>query len=159
MYTFGQIPLYQSENKFEVGVSDDKRAMTITFSDFGVQVEAGKSPTPMLSRVFSLIVPLEGNDKMAEIEFIVNAFILTLEGATATLLTSINGQTTVTDFPANTDQSFEQVLKFTAQSPSECRLSVFLLAGRDSTNNDAAAHLNVTAINAEILPRPSSERS
>lgn len=153
MYTFGQIPLYQSENKFEVGVSDDKRAMTITFSDFVVQVEASKLPAPILSHVFSLVVPLEGNDKMAEIEFIISAFILTTEGATATLLTSINGQTTVADFPANTDQSFEQVLKFTAQSPSECRLSVFLLAGRNSTKNNAAAHLSVTAIDAEVLPR------
>jgi hypothetical protein len=79
-----------------------------------------------------------------EIEFIItNAFVGTTEGATATMVLSVNGQTTFADFPANSDQGFDHVLKFTAPSASECRLNVFLLVGRDSNNPDA-----------EILPRP-----
>jgi hypothetical protein len=153
MFTFGQIPTYQSDDKFELGVSDDKRALTLTFSDLQVTVGGSKSPAPASTRVFCVVVPLEGDDKSVEIEFTASAFIKTLEGATATLVSSVNGQTTVADFPANSDQSFEQRLKFTAQSPSECRLCVFLLVGRDSKNSNAEAFLNVPSIDAEILPR------
>ena len=154
MFTFGKIPTYQSNDKFDLAVSDDKRALTVTFSDLQVTVGGSKSPAPMSTRVFSLIVPLEGKDESVEIEFIVTAFILTRQGTTATIVSSVNGQTTVADFPANSDQSFDQRLKFTAQTPSECRLCVVLLAGRDSKDSAAEAFLNVNAINAEILPRP-----
>jgi hypothetical protein len=51
------------------------------------------------------------------------------------------------------DQSFVQKLKFAAETPSECRLLVFLLVGRDSRNANAEAFLNVNSIDAEILPR------
>ena len=78
---------------------------------------------------------------------------MTTEGATATIVFSVNGQTTVADFPANSEQGFDQVLKFTAPSPSECRLCVFLLVRRDSKNSNAEAFLSAPVINAEILPR------
>jgi hypothetical protein len=153
MFTFGQIPTYQSDERFELGVSDDKRALTLTFSDFQATVGGSKSPAPMSTRLFSLVLPLEGNEKSVEIEFIVQGFILALEGATATLVCSVNGQTTVADFPGGSDQSFVQKLKFAAETPSESRLCVFLLLGRDSRNANAEAHLSVNTIDAEILPR------
>jgi hypothetical protein len=155
MFTFGQTPTYQSDDKFDLNVSDDKRALTLNFSDgFEVTVGGSKSPAPTSTRVFSLVLPLEGDDERVEIEFIVtNAFVVTTEGATATIVFSVNGQTTVADFPANSEQSFDQVLKFTAPSPSECRLCVFLLVGRDSKNSNAEAFLSAPVIDAEILPR------
>jgi hypothetical protein len=153
MFTFGQLPTYQSDERFELGVSDDKRALTLMFSDLQATAGGSKSPVPMSTRVFSLVLPLEGDEKRVEIEFIVQGFILALEGATATLVCSVNGQTTVADFPGKSDQSFVQKLKFAAEAPSEFRLCVFLLLGRDSINANAEAHLNVTSIDAEILPR------
>jgi hypothetical protein len=155
MYTFGQTPTFQSEEPFILGVSDDKRALTLTFSEFEVTVGGSNSPAPTATRAFFLVLPLEGYDERVEIEFFCsNAFVLTTEGATATLVFSVNGQTTVADFPANSEQSFIQPLKFTAPSPSECRLCVFLLVGRDSKDSNAEAFLSVPAIDAEILPRP-----
>jgi hypothetical protein len=154
MITFGQIPTYQSDDKFELAVSDDKRALTLTFSDLQTAVGGSKSAAPISTRMFSLVVPLEGDDKNVEIEFGVSSSIATLDDATATLVCSVNGQSTVADFPANSDESFVQQLKFTCQSPSECRLCVVLLVGRGSKNSKAEAFLNVTAIDAEILPRP-----
>ena len=112
----------------------------------------GKPPTS--TRAFALVLPLEGDDETAEIEFIVtNAFVATTEGATATMVLSVNGQTTVADFPARSEQSFDQRLTFTAPSPSEARLCVFLLAGRDSKSSNAEAFLSTPVIDAEILPR------
>jgi hypothetical protein len=156
MFTFGQTPTYQSDEKFDLDVSDDRRALTLRFSEgFEVTVGGSKSPAPTSTRTFLLVLPLEGDDERAEIEFIVtNAFVVTTEGATATIVVSVNGQTTFTDVPANSEQSFDQVLKFTAPSPSECRLCVFLLVGGDSKNSNAEATLSAPVINAEILPRP-----
>jgi hypothetical protein len=153
MFTFGKIPMYQSDEKFELGVSDDKRALTLTFSDFQVTVGGSKAAAPMSTRVFSLVLPLEGDEKRVEIEFIIQGFILALEGATATLVCSVNGQTTVADFPAGSNQSMIQKLTFTAETPSESRLCIFVLLGRDTKNDHAEAHLSVTSIDAEILPR------
>jgi len=155
MFTFGQIPTC-----FELNVSDDKRAITFTFSDLQVTVGGSNSPAPISTRVFSLVLPLEGDkrnetgEKRVEIEFIVQGSILSLEGATATLVCSVNGQTTVADFPAASEQGFVQKLQFAAEAPSEARLWIFLLLGRDSKNTNAEAHLNVSAIDVEILPRP-----
>jgi hypothetical protein len=154
MFTFGNAPAYQTEDKFDLGMSDDKRAFTLTFNDLKVTAEANKSSTtPISAHVFSLVVPIEGYGKNLEIEFAVNGTVVTEEGATATLMLSVNGQTSVTDFPANSDQSPVQKLKFAAETASECRVSLFLLVGRDSANTGAAAFLNAMTIDAEILPR------
>ncbi len=154
MFTFGQAPTYQSDENFDLSVSDDKRALTLRFSEFEVTVGGGRS-APTSTRWFCLVLPLEGDDEKAEIEFILtNALVMTTEGATATIVLSVNGQTTFADFPANSDQSFDQRLTFTAPSPSECRLCVFLLVGRDSENPNAEAFLSAPVIDAEILPRP-----
>ena len=154
MFTFGQIPMYQSDEKFESGLSHDKRALTLTFSDLQIHVGGNKSPASMVTRLFTLVLPLKGDEQRVEIEFNLDCLVLTLEGATASLVCSVNGQTTVADFPENTDQSFTQTLKFTAETPSEARLCVFLLLGRDSSNADAEGDLSVSSIDAEILPRP-----
>jgi hypothetical protein len=153
MLTFGQVPPYQNDERFDLVVSDDKRALTLTFPHLQATVGGSKSPAPVATRVFSLVLPLAGDDKRAEIEFIVQGFVLALDGATASLLCSVNGQTTVADFPGESDQSVVQTLKCSADTPSECRLCVFLLLGRDSRNTNAEAHLSVITIDAEILPR------
>ncbi len=153
MFTFGRTPTYQTDEELDLALSDDRRALTLRFSEFEVSVGGGSSPTS--TRAFCLVLPLEGgNGETAEIEFIVtNALVVTTEGATATMVLSVNGQTLVADFPANSDQSVEQRLKFTAPSPSECRLCIFLLVGRDSKDPNAEAFLSAPVIDAEILPR------
>ena len=154
MFTFGKVPTYLSEDKFDVAVSDDKRAFTLTFDDLKVTTEAGKGSTaPISAHVFSLVLPIEGYGENLEIEFSVNGTVLTREGATATLMLSVNGQTTVADFPGNSDASPVQTLKFTAETAPECRICLFLLVGRDSKNTATAAFLNAMTIDAEILPR------
>jgi len=157
MLTFGQ-PTFQSDEKFDLAISDDKRALTLGFLEgFEVTVGGSKSPAPTATRAFFLVLPLEGIEgghERVEIEFFCsNAFVVTTEGATATLVFSVNGQTTVADFPENSEQSFVHPLKFTAPSSSECRICVFLLVGRDS-NSDAEAFLSASVLDAEILPRP-----
>lgn len=165
MSTFAQTSTFQSDQKFEprpthavpqLNVSDDGRALTLTFSAFELTIGASKSPAPTSTHMFSFVLPLEGDDnESVEIDFHIQGFVLTTEGATATVVLSVNGQTTFADFAANSEESYLQSLKFTAPSPpSECRLSVFLLVGRDSTNSDAEAFINTSAIDANIPSAP-----
>ena len=153
MLTFGRIPRQKSGEKFEAGVSEDKRALTLTFSGLRVHV-GGRSKASTSTRLFTLTLPLKGDEPRAEIEFTLDCFVITTAGATASLVCSVNGQTTVADFPENTDQSFLHTFKLAAETPSEARLCVLLLVGRDSTNLDAEADLSVSSLDAELLPRP-----
>ena len=154
MFTFGPVPTYQGDVSFDAGVSDDKRALTLTFSD--ATVEVGNSPRDtalVVNRMFSLLLPLEGDGGRAEIEFTLQAGIVMSEGSTVTLILSVNGQSTVADFVAEPIEGFVQTLNFAADAPSECRLFVVLLAGRDSQFPGAAAAVSVSSLDAEILPR------
>jgi hypothetical protein len=65
------------------------------------------------------------------------------------LVFSINDQTTVVDFPGNSDQDFVQQLKFKVGSASEVRLAVFLWADRESKSG-ATVKLNVLAIDTDL---------
>ena len=164
MLAFAQTPTFQSDEKFEprptqpvtqLDVSDDGRALTLAFSAFEVAIGGTKSPAPTSTHAFSFVMPLEGYDnETVQIDFHVQGFVATTEGATATMVLSVNGQSTLADFPANSEQSYLQSLKFSASSPKECRLSVFLLVGRDSTNPDAEAFMNTLSIDANIPGAP-----
>lgn len=154
MITFGRIPRRKSAVKFEPGLSEDRRALTLTFSGFQIHAGGSRSRASTVTRLFSLVLPLQGDEPKAEIEFNLDCFVITTAGATASLVCSVNGQTTVSDFPENTDQSFVHTLRFAADTPSEARLCVFLLLGRDSKNANAEAELSVSTIDAELLPRP-----
>ena len=143
MLGFGKAPR-TSDIQIGLDVSPDKQAFTLAFDGLEVAIPVGKS-LPMATRAFYLALPLEDSGKGVELTFSVQGYVTTEEGATATMVFSVNGQTTVADFPGTADKDFLQQLKFAADKPSECRLCVFLLVGGNSE-----AYLNVTAIDAEI---------
>jgi len=142
-------PTFNSDVGFSLDISPDKKAFTALFSGLVVSID-GKSSAPIVTRVFSFVLPLSGADPGLEIPFFVSGFVLTQKGANGHLVFSVNDQTTVADFPANSDKDFIQQLKYKVGSASEVRITVFLLADRDSTS-DSAVHLNVNAIDTDIL--------
>lgn len=145
---FGQAAKFTSEVGFDLAVSDDKQAFTATFSGLEVVLE-GKSAPPIATRVFSFTIPLTGADPYKEIPFAVQGFVASQKGANAHLAFSVNNQTTVMDFPANSDTSFTQQLKYKPDDATEARITVLLWADRDSTS-DAAVHLNVSTIDTDM---------
>ena len=153
MFGFEKAPSHTSDVGFGLDVSPDKQAFTLTFGNLQAAVRSGGALPPMATRLFELALPLEDGGTGVEIAFTIQGFVLTPEGATGTMVFSVNGQSVVADFPGKSDQSFQQQLKFAADTPSECRLCVFLVAGRDSKKPDVEAYLNVTAIDATIQPR------
>jgi len=150
MTTFGKVPSYQGTEKYELNISPDKRALTLTFSDLVAHVGGKGGSVPVVSRLFNFVVPLEGDEDHAEIEFNVGGTLALEKGATATLVCSVNGQTVATDFTPESDLSVLQVLTFKTDRPSECRLSILLLVGHDAGTE---GHLGVMSIDAEVLPR------
>ena len=51
--TFGEKPTFQSHDKFEYGLSPDKKAFTLTFSDLEVGIDGGKMPDQAANRMRS----------------------------------------------------------------------------------------------------------
>ncbi|HEU0218810.1 MAG TPA: hypothetical protein VFQ90_19285 [Stellaceae bacterium] len=160
MVTFGPKPSYQDYGReFDYAPSGDGRALTIAFSADGpLQAQIVDDGDPAISSAaFSLAVPLEGSTgEKVEIEFSLTGLAKTSGGGTATMMLSVSGQSIVVDFPTDTDQDLidqKRVVTFTAENgASECRVSVFLLVGRDSPSG--SAFLNASTIEAEFLPRP-----
>lgn len=150
---FGSIPAWRGDVRFTSALSDDKRALTLVFSE-GATAEVGTSPAPMASREFSVVLPLEGDGGRVEMEFILQSGVELSAGATGTVVLSVNGQSSIADFVVATSETFVQRLNFVAEAPCECRVFALLVAGRDSVNPDTAASLNFVDLNAEFLPRP-----
>ena len=119
--TFGQAPTFNSDAGFVLDVSDDKKAFTATFSGLAISLDP-KSSMPVVTRAFTFVLPLSGAAPDTEIPFFVSGFVLSEAGANGHLVFSVNDQTTVVDFPGNSDQSFVQQLKFKVGSASEARL-------------------------------------
>jgi hypothetical protein len=151
MLSFGQA--YPGSDKFDFHVSDDKRAFTLTFADFQLNLEGGKSAKPVATRVGTIVVPVGGDQKQAQIAFGMSAFAVTTEGSTGTVVLSVNGRTTVADFTGEKQESIVQEIEFEGDRPAECRICIFLLAGLDS-RDPGATSLSVSTIDGEFLPRP-----
>jgi hypothetical protein len=148
--TFGE-PTFRSEAGINIDLSDDNKAFTVTFSDpSGLAVRLDQGTASIITRVCSFALPLSGADPGLGIPFSLQGFVLTETGANGHLLFSVNDQTMVVDFPENSDDSFLKQFSYKAGNASELRISVFLLADRDSTSNEGV-NLSVTAIDTDVL--------
>ena len=145
--TFG-LPTFNSDVERNLGISDDKKAFTVTFNGLGVSL-AAKGSAPIVTRAFSFALSLSGCEPGVEIPFNIAGFVGGEKGANAHLLFSVNDQTMVVDFPENSNTDFSQQLKYKVGNASELRITVFLLADRDSTS-DAAVALNVLSIDTDV---------
>ena len=146
--TFGPGPTFSSDIGFDIALSEDKKAFTATFGGFEAVID-GKSASPIVTRVFSFSIPLTDAKPGQEIPFFVSGFLAAEKGANAQLVFSVNEQSSMASLPIATQDSFVHQLKYKATDAAEAKITIFLLANRDS-KSDAAVHLNVTAIDTDI---------
>lgn len=151
MFTFGDLPTYQDEIPFTSALSDDRRALTLSFAE-GAGIEASAETAAIGTRSFDLVLPLVGQGR-AEIEFVLQAGVVLGEGTTGTLLLSVNGQSAVADFVVDPQQTVVQTLVFVGEEPTECRILALLVVGRESQSANGDAFLNFVSLDAEVLPR------
>jgi hypothetical protein len=140
------------DNGFDLSISGDGQAFTLTFAEIQADVDAGKSPDLVAARVFSAVVPVHGDGNDVAIAFTAQGYALATEDADAYALLSVNGQTAVQHFAAETDQSFEQQLIVKGVPTSQCHLAVVAVVQRDPACPDAAAMLRPSSVDAEIQP-------
>jgi hypothetical protein len=148
--TFGE-PTFSSEAGITIDLSDDNKAFTVAFSDSsGLAVRLDQGTAPIITRVCSFALPLSGAAPGLEIPFNLQGFVFTETGANGHLLFSVNDQTMVVDFPENSNDSFLKQFSYKVGNPSELRITVFLLADRDSTSN-GGVNLSVASIDTDVL--------
>jgi hypothetical protein len=151
--TFGQGPTFNTDVGFSFDLSDDRKAFTATFSGLEAVVD-GASASPIATRVFSFSLPLSCAEPGQEIPFFVSGFVASEKEASAHLVFTVNDQTTVADFPANSNTSFVQPHKYTARDAADVRVTVFLLANRDS-KSDSGVHVIVNTIDTDMVKHES----
>ena len=83
MLTFGRAPTFQTSDAIDFAVSEDGRALTIEFGSSGFDLDANSSSAPVSTGLFCVVIPLEGDDKNAEIEFIASTSVIASNRATA----------------------------------------------------------------------------
>ena len=152
--TFGSGWTGSGDNGFTVAISPDSLSLTITFAEIEANVDAGKSDDLFAARVFSAVLPLEGDGGEVDIAFSATVYAFTDEGGTGYALLSVNGQTAIQQFATGAKDDFVQQLTVTAGPGSLCHLVVVAVAQRDPAYPDAAAAVHPFTIDAQIpLPK------
>lgn len=146
--TFGDVPSFQ-ENNSAYAPSPDKKAVTITFS--GLEL-GSKLNTPIITRVYSIVLPISGGEKGVEIPFHFQGYSLNADGADSYAVFSVNGQTSTVNFPPGHDDSYLHTLVYKAASASEARLTIFLVVETDAKHPSGNGYLNVQSIDTQTTP-------
>jgi hypothetical protein len=98
---------------------------------------------------------LSGADAGTEIPFFVSGYVATEKGANGHLLFSVSDQSWIVDFSESSDNDFVQQFNYKVGSASELRITIFLLADRDSAS-DAGVSLNVLSIDTDVSKHQSA---
>jgi hypothetical protein len=149
---FGSEWTGDGDNGFGLSMSEDGQTLTFRFAEIQADVDAGKSPDLTVARVFSAILPVHGDGSDVTINFFVQGYAFTTGGADAYVVLSVNGQTAVQHFSAETDQDFDLQLIVKGVPTSQCHLAVVAVVQRDPANPDAVAALRPSTVDAAIQP-------
>jgi hypothetical protein len=136
---------------YEVGVSDDQKAFTFTFSDMQLEVgNAADDVTTMLARVVWLVMPLEGGEADVEISLGLSGFAATGDRALGVLGWRLGGCDGEARFRPGSDGEFvEKITYTTTGAEAEVHLALWVTVERDGTDAGASL-LTLTAIDGNI---------
>ena len=148
--TFGSGWSGSGDNGFNISISGDGLAFTLTFAEIDAVVDAGKSEDLLTACAFSAVLPIDGTGDSVEITFSATTYAFVSEGANAYALLSVNGQSTIQQFPPGTDDDFIQQLTVSCVQGSFCHLVVAGVVQRDPAYPDAGAAVRPTSVDGEI---------
>jgi hypothetical protein len=150
--TFGDAPSFSTEQNFDFAASEDKHAFTLRFSDLQIGEKGGLLSTPVVTRTWSMVVPIKEAEKEVEIPLHFQGYALCPEGVNGYAVFSANGQTSVVNFSSGHDDSFLTTLVFKAPYASDIRLTILIALERDAKHPDASGYLEVQSIDTETNP-------
>ena len=145
--TFGLAPTFNTDTGFTLALSPDKKAFTATFSGLEAILEA--KSTPIVTRTFAFAIPLVDTKPGDEIPFFVQGTAEFENGANVHMVFTVNDQSTTAYFPVQPKEAFLHRLDYKVTDAKEARVTVLLLASRDS-KADVEAYLNVSTIDTDI---------
>ena len=144
--TFGQGPAFSTDTGFTPAVSPDRKTFTATFSDLVAMLDTGS--TPIVTRTFSFSIPLADVEPGDEIPFFVSGTAEFEKGANVHMVFTVNDQSTTAYFPVAPEKAYVHRLTYKATDAKEARVTVLLLASRDSKSR-VQAFLNVMTIDTD----------
>src|SRR5574337_832609 len=144
---FGPVK-FNTDVGFVLDLSDDKQAFTASFAGLAVSINDAGAP-PIVTRGFSFVLPLSGVDAGTDIPFAVSGFAGVEAGASAHLIFVVNETATSADFPEHSDGGYVKQFDYKAGAAAELRISVLLVASRDSTTH-AAAMVTVSTTDTDL---------
>lgn len=156
--TFGEAPSFSSEQNTSFKRSGDEHAFTIDFNGLEIGLGHGPVPAPVVTRIYSMVVPLSDAQKGVEIPFHFQGYSLCLDGVNAYAVFSVNGQTSTINFPPGHDQSFLHTLVFKAPYATDVRLTILLALERDAKHPQGEGYLNISQVDSETSPVPVEPR-
>ena len=112
-------------------MSDDRRALTTTFSDFEVITDPA-SAEPSATKSFSMTLPLTDGANGDVLGFHVSGWSITNAGATARMTLRGGGKVKVKDFPTGSDVEIVESLWLPATPGTTYQLSVVIEIHKDA---------------------------
>lgn len=146
---FGTTPVFTSEDPLDLAVSPDGQALTINYLGFEALVDSA-TPPPVVTAIRSVALPTEVFAEGVTVAVRIDGFAFATDGAAASAVVIVNGNAGVKRVAPGADGDFVHEVVAEGTGTAECRISVILVAERDSVNPDAVARLNVLSLDAEI---------
>ena len=158
---FGEKLAFSSRRKVDYAVSGDEKAFDLKLvpplaAGVGSVALNGLAQTrsPISTRVYSAVIPATG--KNVDTSFKAIGFGVTEPGTNTVLILTVNDQHSVTHFPpGQEEQDFVAwPLEYRAEEVTEVRLTLVVIAQRDSAHPEASAFIAVAALGADsFVPR------
>jgi hypothetical protein len=143
---FGRVTTAGRSN--DTAISDDRRALTTTFSDFEVTID-GESAEPVYTKSFSMTLPLTDGANGDVVGFHVQGFAFVEGGAAARVTLRGGGKVRVRDFPSGSDKDVVESLWLPATPGITYQLSVVIEIHKDAAGG-GDGYLNAVAVDVGI---------
>jgi hypothetical protein len=147
--SFGKVATAPSDDTVETAVSPDRRALTTTFSDFEVTMDA-TSAEPVVTKTFAITLPLTDGAKEETLRVHASGFTILEEGAKARVTLRGGGRQLIKGFAAGAgEEEYVQTLELRARPGVTYQLSfaIEINRGADIAGNGL---LNMVSIEIEI---------
>jgi hypothetical protein len=143
---YGQVTTAGRPN--EILISDDRRALATTFSEFEVIIGPA-SAEPSVTKSFSMTLPLTDGAKGEKLKIYASGFANTIDGATAQLTLRAGKRTIVRSFPSGSDDEYVEILELPATPGTTYQLSAVIEIHKDAAGG-GDGYLNAVSIESEI---------
>ncbi len=133
--------------QFIHSIAPDGQTATINFNGLRVSVDDKKNPPALVAtQVASFILPIIENATELHVKLFISGYVFTQPGTRAILVTHLGDTTDLASFAPSSDQSILQALEATLPAGVDVQPTLFLLAERNSLDENPVAWLEVEAL-------------